>query len=77
MFIDAMEAYHGDDPVKYYTSEMGMRLKDLNFVHLEEAAKNYFEDCYDDCLGNWVSSYDGRAYYFDIDGVEHIMYRTE
>jgi hypothetical protein len=77
MFIDALESYRGDNPVKYYVDEMGMRISDLNFVDLDEAAKKYFEDCYDDCLGNWVSSYDGRAYYFDIDGVEHIMYRTD
>ena len=77
MFIDAMEAFHGDDPIKYYTSEMGVKLRDLNFVDLDEAAKNYFEDCYDDCLGQWVGSYDGSAYYFDINEVEHIMYRTE
>jgi hypothetical protein len=77
MFIDALESYCGDNPVKYYVDEMGMRISDLNFVDLDEAAKKYFEDCYDDCLGNWVSSYDGRAYYFDIDGVEHIMYRTD
>jgi hypothetical protein len=77
MFIDALESYRGDNPVKYYVDEMGMRISNLNFVDLDEAAKKYFEDCYDDCLGNWVSSYDGRAYYFDIDGVEHIMYRTD
>jgi hypothetical protein len=77
MFIDALESYRGDNPVKYYVDEMGMRISDLNFVDLEEDAKRYFENCYDDCLGNWVSGYDGRAYYFDIDGVEHIMYRTD
>jgi hypothetical protein len=77
MFIDALESRNGDNPVKYYVDELGIGVKDLNFVDLEEDAKRYFENCYDDCLGNWVSSYDGRAYYFDIDGVEHIMYRTD
>ncbi len=77
MFLDVMEAYRGDNPVKYYTSEMGMKLSDLNFIDLDEDAKRYFENCYDDCLASWVSGYDGSAYYFDIDGVDHIMYRTD
>jgi len=77
MFIDAMEAYRGDNPVKYYTEEMGMRIKDLNFIDLEEDAKRYFENCYDDCLASWVGSYDGSAYYFDMDGVQYILYRTD
>lgn len=77
MFIDALESYRGDNPVKYYVDEMGMRISDLNFIDLDEDARRYFENCYDDCLASWVSGYDGAAYYFNIYGEEHIMYRTD
>lgn len=76
-FLDALDSYKGDDPVKYYINELGYKVDDLRFIDLEDEARDYFNDPYSDTLAGWVSSYDGTAYYFNHMGKEYIMYRTD
>ena len=76
-FIKTLEDSYGSDPVRHYVSNLGYDI-DLWFIDLDRDLRNWFENSpYEDRLGSAVSSYDGMAYYFDIDGKEMIMYRYE
>lgn len=77
-FIETLEDSYGSDPVRHFTENLGYDVSGLNFVDLNKHVRNWLENSpYEDRIGNAVSSYDGAAYYFDIDGEEMIMYRVE
>jgi hypothetical protein len=77
-FISILIDQRSSDPVRYYVEELGNRVEDLGFIDLEEKLRRWIENSpYEDRLSGALSSYDGMAYYFDIDGKEMIMYRVE
>lgn len=78
-FLDAIEARYGEDPLKWFVEEMGMGVKDLNFIDLGKEVEKYLRGSHYgyDPLEQWVASYDGTAYYFTLNGVDQVMYRTD
>lgn len=78
-FLDAIEKRFGDDPLKWYVEEMDMGVKDLNFIDLGKEVEKYLRGSHYgyDPLEHWVASYDGTAYYFTLNGVDQVMYRTD
>lgn len=78
-FIGLLENSFGSDPVKYYVEQLGRDLHSLEFIEWDKLVRDWFESpsMHEDRIGQWVSSYDGEAYYFNLDGEEMIMYRID
>jgi hypothetical protein len=76
LYIKFLEDMRGYNPIEWYLDTAGYKVRDLP-IDLDQKVADYVEnmDIYD--VGSYVSRYDGEVYTIEIDGQDHILYRTD